>query len=80
MTDIATKRLEKRYQAHKRRFGTCSVCLHRQRERDGIAEGHCRNNPRRFGPDCEFDGGVKFAVDVDVVNKMKDRGVRRDKG
>lgn len=74
MTDLATKRLEKRYQAHKRRFGTCSVCLHRQRELDGKGEGHCRNSPRRSHPDCAWDSGVRFALDVDVVNEMKDRG------
>lgn len=74
MTDLAEKRLIKRYEALKRKQGTCIACIHRDPElHHGLAV--CRGNFRRQHPTCASDAKEpKFRLDVEVMNRLKDKG------
>lgn len=73
MRDVADKRLAKRYEALKRKQGTCIACIYRDKElHHGWAV--CQGDFRRQHPTCASDAKEpKFRLDVEVVNGLKDR-------
>ena len=67
------RRQVKRYTAHLRRHGACSVCVHGVKGESGY---HCRNAPYKTHGACmaSESGYPRFQVVEGVLDQFKDAG------
>lgn len=70
-TEISrARRMKKRIDADRRKFGNCCICIHREVTFD---RPHCRNKPDRQRSQCQLDAlEPKFRLDDTSLEKYRD--------